>query len=99
MNDYSASEEYKSEIHDLVVKVLLLCDQYKIPVFMTFAVENGLSGTRYMNEMLSPEMEGRVLTDDQIAKHALVMNGFEVVPSITEPDFEEELEAEAIESE
>lgn len=90
--DFNRREDYEKHVKDLVRQVLLACDYYKIPVFMSFAVENGRDGTAYVNEMLSAAAEGVTLRDDKLVKHALVMDGFSVVPKITIPSFEEEME-------
>lgn len=78
--DYSKRDVYESTIREHVKKVLLLCEREGIPMFMTFALENTKNGTNYVVEMLSAASEGVTLKDDHIAKHALVVNGFELIP-------------------
>ena len=90
--DFNKKSEYDNEIKKKKKKVLLLCEKAKIPVFMTFAVTNEKGETTYINEMLSAGFEGVVLYDDQIAKHALVYNGFEVVPKRLQPTIVDEME-------
>ena len=67
-----------------VKEILLLCDQYHIPAFMTFAVANGEGakdgGTDYITEMLSSAAEDVSLVNDNIVRHALVVDGFDVAP-------------------
>ena len=86
-NFYSKNELYENRIKDYVKRILILCEEYQIPVFMTFALENTDTETVYETEMLSAAFEGKQLTDDKIAKHALVMNGFEVVPENMSPRY------------
>ena len=90
--DYSRKDIYDHEIKDLVKQILLICDHHHIPVFMSFAVENSKEKTTYVNEMLSAAAEGLTLKDDKLVKHALVMDNFDVVPKVTIPVFEEEME-------
>ena len=92
MTDYNRKDLYDKYVKEYVRKILLVCDSYHIPMFMTFAVANDKDGTTYVNEMLSAAAEGEVLKDDKLVKHALVTDGFTVVPKITIPSFEEEME-------
>ena len=90
--EFNKKEEYERHIKDNVKQILLACDHYHIPVFMSFAMANKNGETTYENEMLSAAAEGVVLSDDRLVKHALVMDGFSVVPRITIPSIEEEME-------
>ena len=83
---------YESKIKDYVKKIMLMCDEYEIPMFMTFAVENTPNETVYVNEMRSAAACDALLTNDRLVKHALVMNDFEVVPKVSLPVYEEDLE-------
>lgn len=89
---FQKSREYETYIKNLVKKVLLLCDEYRIPAFMTFAVSDDGSQTEYVTEMISSVAVNTPLSDDHLAKHADVVSGFEVVPFKEEPLFEETLE-------
>lgn len=94
MIDYNFSKKdiYEGKIKDYVKKIMLMCDEYNIPMFMSFAVENTPKETVYINEMRSAAACNTSLTNDRLVKHALVMNDFEVVPKISSPVYEEELE-------
>lgn len=83
---------YNDKIKPLIRKIRLICDEYQVPMFMTFAVENSQKGTKYETEMHSGAACDTVLTNDRLVKHALVMKDFEVVPSFSEPVYEEDLE-------
>ena len=91
---YSKKAIYNSKIKPLVKKIQLACDEYKLPMFMTFAVENTPNHTVYVNEMHSAAACETVLTNDRLVKHALILNDFEVVPAIHKPLYEEELESQ-----
>mgnify|MGYP004463016311 FL=1 len=94
MKDYTFSkkETYDSKIKPLVKKIMLMCDEYNVPMFMTFAVKNSASGTEYVNEMRSAAACDTVLTNDRLVKLALILNDFEVVSEISKPGYDEELE-------
>ena len=92
MADYTKKTEYDKYIKEHVKEILIQCDYHHIPVFMCFAVNNENGTTQYINEMLSAAAEGVTLNDDKICKHALVMDNFDVVPRITIPSYEEEME-------
>ena len=89
---FSKEDIYNESIKKLVGQILIECDHNKIPVFMTFAVKDGRNGTVYKTEMLSAAAEEVTLKDDRIAKHALVMNGFDVVPRTSISGIEEFME-------
>lgn len=94
---YSKMNEYDNEIKELVKKLLIQCDKHSIPVFLTMAVGDSSTGTSYITEMLSPAALGVKLKDDKIAKHALVVDGFEVVPYKSGPLVEELLDVDEVE--
>lgn len=87
---YSEKEIYENKIHDCVRKILVVCAEHKIPVFMTFAVADDGEKTIYKNEMLSAKALDQDLSNDQIAKHALVTDGFDVVPEVKDPVYIED---------
>ena len=76
-HNYSKKAIYNSKIKPLVKKIQLACDEYKLPMFMTFAVENTPNNTVYVNEMHSAAACETVLTNDRLVKHALILNDFE----------------------
>lgn len=92
MSDFSKKSDYDTHVKEHVKDVLLQCDRFGIPAFMTFAVENSEKGTNYITEMNSAGANGIKLKDDRIAKHALVEAGFEVVPKQTAAAYQEVME-------
>lgn len=90
--NFSKKTVYNDKIKTYVKKIRLVCDEYKIPMFMTFAVENTPKGTKYVTEMHSAAACNTELTNDRLVKHALVMSDFEVVPSLSQPIYEDNLE-------
>lgn len=77
---FDKNKEYQEHILPLVKEILLYCDEYHIPVFMTFAVSDNGKQTEYATEMISAVAAAEKLKDDQLVKHAAVVSGFEVVP-------------------
>lgn len=57
---------------------------------MTFAVADDGEKTIYKNEMLSAKALDQDLSNDQIVKHALVTDGFDVVPEVKDPVYIED---------
>ena len=62
-------------------EALELCQIYKVPMFATFVTENDELGTKYKNIVYNGASHLVNLQDDNIRKHMLVSNGFEVVPA------------------
>lgn len=91
--NFNVKKLFDDRIKDHIKMIRLACNEYQIPMFMTFAVENSPKGTKYVTEMYSAEACNRELSDDHLVKHGLVERGFEVVePSSSEPVYEEALE-------
>lgn len=80
MAKFTKSGKYDDEIKELVKRIKLICLKEKIPMFMSFAVEDDGKGTVYKNEMISQELVNQKLSDDKISKLVNIMNGFECVP-------------------
>ncbi len=83
---YDFTKQYEEEITPLLRQVFLLCHQYGIPMFMTFAVGNDEEKTTYRTEQISALNVDRKLTRNYIPRLIDVMNGFEVVPFRMETD-------------
>lgn len=71
--------EYDSLLADKVTEIKKICHMHKIPMFITFCVENNAVESVYEKEMISSATCGFELTDDQIAKHVNVSLGFDTV--------------------
>ena len=89
---YSKRDIYDTKIKDYVKKIMLMFDEYNIPMFMTFEVENTPDKTVYVNQMRSAAACDTILANDRLVKHALVLNDFEVVPAVSKPGYDEDLE-------
>lgn len=68
-------KEFPSEeLKDLISQLKTFCICNKIPMFISFAVENTESGTVYLNDCVFASLE-RNLTDNRIAKLLMLTNG------------------------
>ena len=73
--DHAQKEQIESRLRDL----LEVCQLYGVPVYATAAIENNEEDTVYNRIIYSAQAHQMKLTNDQIRKHMLVANGFEVV--------------------
>ena len=81
---FDKSRTYEKKLKELVKKILLICNAEQIPVILSFAVADDGNTTTYISEMLSAAAIGSSLTEDKIARHAAVINGFKVIPNSVE---------------
>lgn len=72
----AAKEAAKEKIEEL----LDICQLNGIPMFVCIVTDNSKEGTKYYNQLYSAKAHAIDLTDDQIAKHILIANGFKAVP-------------------
>lgn len=69
------TEEQKVTIQLRINHFLEACQLYKIPCFITAAIENDTSGTKYTSSIYHDQK----LTEDKIALIMKVLNGYQVV--------------------
>lgn len=72
-------QEEKKEIMDKINELLELCQYRNVPMFVSVAMSDGVN-TEYYNRMHSAKAHNIRLSNDQIAKHILIANGFAAVP-------------------
>lgn len=75
-NKYNPDPEKIEIVEKKLQDVLSICQIYRIPFFATFAA----SDSEWKNYAYSATANNIPLSDDQIRRHMLVANGFEVVP-------------------
>lgn len=85
-----------SQIQDVVSKLKLLketAQMYNVPMYASVVVSNTDEDTKYQRAVNSAQSHAIYLTKDEIRKHMLVANGFDVLPprNITVLDAENEL--------
>ena len=76
--EFTKKKAFDSGILKTVRKILVYCENESLPLFMTFVLKNEKDRTEYFTEMLSAASEKRLLKRDILAKHALVMAGFDL---------------------
>ena len=72
--------EEKNEIIKKIDELLELCQYRNAPMFVTVAMDDDGNATTYHNRMYSAKAHNIKLSDDHIAKHMLIANGFAAVP-------------------
>ncbi len=77
---YDNTDVFKNEIQQKLDELMILCSQYQIPMFITFAVKNTVNDTEYYNDQISCANADVTLTNNLIPKLVDVMNGFDVIP-------------------
>lgn len=87
-NDFDKTAIYNNLVKKKLKELLLLCNEYRIPVFVDMAVKNSSAETVYKSEFLSARSFGKNLTNDRLVKHALINSGFSVYPGYNRPDLE-----------
>lgn len=88
ITEFTLTEEQKYIVEMHLKALLKVCQQYQIPMFAAIAVENGNDGTKYNNIIYGAMAHNLYLADDHIERHALVANGFRVVPPRDEITFD-----------
>ena len=78
--EYKSSKEVQNVITKKMNELLELCQIYKLPMFVSVAIENNSENTVYKNCMFGGRVHEIILSDDQIQNHILVANGFKAVP-------------------
>lgn len=77
---FELSTTAKNEIDNKLEELLELCRIHRVPMFTSIAIGNSDEGTEYNNVTYNSPSHGIELKNDQIRKHILVANGFDVVP-------------------
>ena len=77
---FDKTEEYESEIIDLITQLRISCNRNKIPMFVSICIKNDEHGSLYKNEMVGAASSGINLKDDKLVGFVNVINGFDTVP-------------------
>ena len=70
----------KKELENKVKNLLDFCYIHRIPIFISAAVEDDGTETKYYNQMFGARSHDIKLVDDKIEKMMLIAAGFEPVP-------------------
>lgn len=100
-SDFTVSEEIVEQLKDKMKDILIICQIYRIPCYMSFVTNDNKNGTDYTNVVYGTKCNNIHLTDDQIEKHILIANGFAAVPKreVLELDMEKIAPIEASDAE
>lgn len=80
ITSFELTRDAKKEIDNKLEELLELCRIHRVPMFASIVTGNSEEGTVYNNITYNSPSHGIELKDDQIRKHILVSNGFDVVP-------------------
>lgn len=78
--DLVVTDDAKKAAKEKIEELLDICQLNGIPMFVCIVTDNSEEGTKYYNQLYSAKAHAIDLTDDQIAKHILIANGFKAVP-------------------
>lgn len=77
---FAISEVATKAAKEKIEELLDICQLNGIPMFVCIVTDNSEEGTKYYNQLYSAKAHAIALTDDQIARHILIANGFKPVP-------------------
>lgn len=78
--NFNKKKGYEQNIKEKVDALILECRKEQVPCFISVAVANNEKETVYNNLAVTPNFLNMNLSDDKIADHINVMNGFKTVP-------------------
>lgn len=76
ISDYDCTSQFNSVIVPILKHLKIMCIEYKIPMFVSFAVKNDSKKTEYVNDIVMACTEHE-LTDNRINKMLLRINKFQ----------------------
>ncbi len=71
---------YKKELDNKIKEIEKICNNNKIPFFISLCTFNDENITKYENTLVSPYKHELKITDDYFPKYVNVVNGFSTVP-------------------
>ena len=74
------TKDAKKDIDKKLEELLELCRIHRVPMFSCVVIGNTPEKTEYNNITYNSASHNIELTDDQIRKHILVADGFDVIP-------------------
>ena len=79
MQKFNKEKEYERDIEPLIRNLKELCNDHKIPFFVTCAVKDDGKKTTYKSEVIDPAFFDLDPVSDRIKDHINVMNGFTTI--------------------
>lgn len=80
VTEFNKEEEYGKEIEAKIQELKLICNDAKIPMFVTVCMNSSNEETVYKSDVVGSKVNNIILKDDLIADLINVMNGFRTVP-------------------
>lgn len=77
---FELDKNAQAAINNALEELLEQCRIYKVPMFASVVFGNTETTTKYNNVTYNAASHNIGLADDQIRKHILVADGFDVVP-------------------
>lgn len=77
--NYKLKDSDWKKVESALLKLKETCHMLSIPMFATVAVENNDEGTVYNSIVNGAGSHGIKLANDQIRKHVLIANQFEII--------------------
>ena len=78
-DDYNKSKEYVQKVAPIVKDLKLMCNNLRLPMFVTVAVANNAESTEYVSDMVLASTKIH-LSDNKIAQCLLHLNNMDVEP-------------------
>lgn len=78
MTNINLSEAERELIDQKLAELKEVCSVLQVPMFATVVVANDESGTKYLRSVRAAQSHATVLYRDEIRKHILISNDFEV---------------------
>lgn len=89
ITEFDNSDIFQCEIEKRMEELKILCNKYRIPMFISMCIKNDKNGSVYKSDMVGTVSNEIYLKDDKIPHYVNVLNGFDTVPPQT--DFEIEM--------
>lgn len=88
ITEFDMTDVYNKEVFHKVEELKLLCNKYKIPMFVSLCVKNDKKESVYVSDMVGTNSNDIHLKNDKIPKYVNVLNGFNTVPPSMEVEID-----------
>ena len=93
---YNQTKKIEENILPLLKRILIYCNEYKIPMFATFAISDDGSNTAYSTEIVTAASLGITISDDHLVKHASILSGWDTIPTAQPSEFVDDDDLETL---
>lgn len=70
---------YEEKLLPLINQIRIICNDNKIPMFMSYALTTDENEIIYKNDIIDSDFVGVTLVDDKIKEHMKIMAGFQTI--------------------